>query len=82
MNFCQNCSNLGCDKTVGLTGLTSYIATCHCICHNSTVYPYISKESKPYKCPVCCGDGIRHIIGSIQKGQCHACEGKGIVWNK
>jgi hypothetical protein len=46
-------------------------------------------EKKPYRCPVCYGNGewelssieetIRNNNEKIKK--CHSCEGKGIVWS-
>lgn len=33
---------------------------------------------KPYKCPVCDGNGG---FLSTEPNECHACEGKGIVWS-
>jgi len=36
-------------------------------------------DKKPHKCPVCEGQGGFYISGTMDS-ECHACEGKGIVW--
>lgn len=36
-------------------------------------------KKKPHKCPVCDGIGGTKVSGTIDE-ECHACEGKGIVW--
>lgn len=42
---------------------------------------HIIKESnvKPYKCPVCDGDGGFYISG-VMDSECKVCKGKGIIW--
>jgi DnaJ-class molecular chaperone len=49
-------------------------------------YTYTSPrqaERKPHKCPVCDGNGKKpnpHATGENDLLPCHACDGKGIVW--
>jgi len=38
-----------------------------------------NSDKKPYKCPVCDGEGGTKISGTIDE-DCCACQGKGIVW--
>ncbi len=78
-----------------------YAQGCRCLglgcnqglCNN--IYAYYCDNKKPYKCPVCDGDGNKHnarwrdghmamqALHNQEKTQvapCNACEGKGIVW--
>jgi hypothetical protein len=47
----------------------------HILCDLDTGY----RNKKPHKCPVCDGIGGTKVSGTIDE-ECHACEGKGIVW--
>jgi len=39
-----------------------------------------NKNEKPYKCPLCEGEGVNKAINVYNLGNCKACDGKGVLW--